>query len=451
MAPVWLVKDVRAPVGTAWMLEDTLFSAPHGNKPGALRNPAGHREPWVPLFIGGSRGDPKDYAFGNSSSANIIINHKGLIRLVSKPFLQSSTCKIRIRYFPFDHQICHLKYGSWTYTQQYVDLHNSTQSPDFSDYLENGQWDVLDAYFKRNVEWYECCPDRYVDITMYLKLRRKPLYYLYKLVMPIVLLSALSMVGFLMPYNVGVIKASLSVTLTLSMTVFLLLVAETIPRTSDSMPLITEYYIIIMVLIAVSTAMNIAVLNIFHRGESGKREVPEWLRKLVLFYAARIMCMGFVVNYWKEMMSQRKQHDMDPDRLAMLKKQRFFAARYGVSYTPLVASDGTGGSGQSSKQAKSSFTGVHEDDDNDDWAKFEENLSETGDHRLSQLEVGVDNILKNMRMMKRRTDRQQRIRREWALFATVIDRLLFCIYACFTISMSVVVLRITPAQQEGGL
>ena len=59
--------------------------------------------------------------------------------------------------------------------------------------------------------------------------------------------------------------------------------------------------------------------------------------------------------------------------------------------------------------------------------------------------------LKNMRMMKRRNDRQQRIRREWALFATVIDRLLFCIYACFTISMSVVVLRITPAQQESGL
>ncbi|XP_072178142.1 uncharacterized protein [Diadema setosum] len=413
-----------------------------------LRFPA--NQVWRPDTTLYNTGDPKDYAYGNSSSSNVILQHDGFIRLVSKPFVQQSTCKIRIRYFPFDMQECTLKFGSWTYTQEFVDLLNSTQTPDFSDFLPNEQWDLTYAYFVRNVLEYICCPDRYVDVTLYLGLRRKPLYYLVKLVMPIVLLSGLSMVGFLMPYNVGVIKASLSVTLTLSMTVFLLLVAETIPRTSDSMPLITEYYIIIMVLIAVSTAMNVAVLNIFHRGESGKREVPEWLRKLVLNYTARVLCMGFVVKYWKEMTSERKRRAIDPDRLAMIKKQRWFAARYGVSYTPLVANDLTGSSGRLQKNTKiHAFGGCGGDgDDHDDWAGFEEHLSETGDIRLSNLEQGVDNILKHLKTMRRKTDRRHRIQREWALFATVIDRLLFCIYACFTISMSVTVLVITPAQQN---
>ena len=123
-----------------------------------------------------------------------------------------------------------------------MDLYNITDGPTFpKDYVDNEQWEVTYGTFCRHVIKYECCIEKYIDVTVYLGLRRKPLYYMYKLVMPIVLLSTLSMVGFLMPYNVGVVKANLSVTLILSMTVFLLLVAETIPRTSEGLPLICKH------------------------------------------------------------------------------------------------------------------------------------------------------------------------------------------------------------------
>lgn len=124
-----------------------------------------------------------------------------------------------------------------------VDVINGTAGPELRTFRDNEQWHLEYAYFNRSVISYTCCPEKYVDITLCMGLKRRPLYYIHKLVMPILLLSALSMVGFLMPYNVGVVKANLSVSLFLSMTVFLLLVAETIPRTSSDVPIVSEYIV----------------------------------------------------------------------------------------------------------------------------------------------------------------------------------------------------------------
>ena len=196
---------------------------------------------WFILFSFLFRGDVANTAFGgNASMINAVLHYTGRVRVVSKPFVQTSTCKIDIKFFPFDVQHCNLKWGLWTYDQFYVDLYNITEGPTLQHYVPNEQWDISYGTFCRHVVKYDCCPTKYVDVTVYLGFRRKPLYYMYKLVMPIVLLSALSMVGFLMPYNVGVVKANLSITLILSMTVFLLLVAETIPRTSEGLPLICK-------------------------------------------------------------------------------------------------------------------------------------------------------------------------------------------------------------------
>ena len=56
--------------------------------------------------------------------------------------------------------------------------------------------------------------------------------------------------------------------------------------------ILAEYYIIIMVLIAVSTAMNVAVLNIFHRHQD-KQEVHEvkysnWKIRLTLLMTLNV-------------------------------------------------------------------------------------------------------------------------------------------------------------------
>ena len=61
--------------------------------------------------------------------------------------------------------------------------------------------------------------------------RRRPLYYLFNLLIPCMFLSLVALLTFFLPPESGE-KVSLGVTVLLSLTVFLLLVAETMPPTS---------------------------------------------------------------------------------------------------------------------------------------------------------------------------------------------------------------------------
>lgn len=141
-------------------------------------------------------------------------------------------------------QECTMKFGSWTYTSFQMNLSKFANDPDLSELVPNEQWDLKYATTRRHSQKYTCCPEEYLDVTFYFGLKRKPLYYIYNLLMPCMLLSALSLLGFFMPYDVGVVKVSLSITLILSLTVFLLLVAEMMPRTSEDVPLIGKLYFI---------------------------------------------------------------------------------------------------------------------------------------------------------------------------------------------------------------
>lgn len=41
----------------------------------------------------------------------------------------------------------------------------------------------------RNVEYYECCPEPYIDITVFINIRRRTLYYFSNFIGPCVLIS----------------------------------------------------------------------------------------------------------------------------------------------------------------------------------------------------------------------------------------------------------------------
>uniref|UniRef100_A0A2K6A927 Cholinergic receptor nicotinic alpha 7 subunit n=1 Tax=Mandrillus leucophaeus TaxID=9568 RepID=A0A2K6A927_MANLE len=146
-----------------------------------------------------------------------------------------SSCYIDVRWFPFDVQHCKLKFGSWSYGGWSLDL--QMQEADTSGYIPNGEWDLVGIPGKRSEKFYECCKEPYPDVTFTVTMRRRTLYYGLNLLIPCVLISALALLVFLLPADSGE-KISLGITVLLSLTVFMLLVAEIMPATSDSVPLI---------------------------------------------------------------------------------------------------------------------------------------------------------------------------------------------------------------------
>lgn len=111
-------------------------------------------------------------------------------------------------------------------------------SGDLSDFVENVEWECHGMPATKNVIMYGCCSDPYPDITYTVLLQRRSSFYIFNLLLPCFLISFLAPLGFYLPADSGE-KVSLGVTVLLALTVFQLMVAESMPP-SESVPLIGE-------------------------------------------------------------------------------------------------------------------------------------------------------------------------------------------------------------------
>jgi len=147
---------------------------------------------------------------------------------------------VDITYFPFDSQRCKLKFGSWTYPKSQVDLVNQSGLVDVELYTTNGEWMLKSWEIERNEIKYPIGTDWYPDVTVILVIQRRILYYILNIIFPCFWLNVLSVLTFCLPPDAGE-KITLSITVLLSYSVFMLLVAESMPPTSEFVPLIGEY------------------------------------------------------------------------------------------------------------------------------------------------------------------------------------------------------------------
>jgi len=71
-----------------------------------------------------------------------VVNYEGKVTWIP-PSIMKSTCKLDLTYYPFDQQICDLKFGSWTYNGHKLDLKLNNDRGDTSTFVLNGEWMLL--------------------------------------------------------------------------------------------------------------------------------------------------------------------------------------------------------------------------------------------------------------------------------------------------------------------
>uniref|UniRef100_A0A3Q2ZH07 Neuronal acetylcholine receptor subunit alpha-7-like n=1 Tax=Kryptolebias marmoratus TaxID=37003 RepID=A0A3Q2ZH07_KRYMA len=229
---------------------------------------------WTPdILLYNSAHDKFDATF----KTNVLVNSSGFCEFLP-PGIFVSTCNVDVRWFPFDIQRCELKFGSWTFDGWLLDI--QMKEADVSGYMHNGEWDLLEVPGGRNEVFYDCCAEPYPDVTFVVTLRRRTLFYALNLLIPCVLLSSMTLLVFLLPANSGE-KISLGITVLLSLTVFMLMVAEIMPATSDSVPLIGQYFASTMVIVGMSVVATVIVLQ-FHHHNLNNGHMPRWVRLVLL-------------------------------------------------------------------------------------------------------------------------------------------------------------------------
>ncbi|KAH8399075.1 hypothetical protein KR215_001702, partial [Drosophila sulfurigaster] len=250
---------------------------------------------WLPDIVLYNNADG-EYVVTTMTKA--ILHYTGRV-VWTPPAIFKSSCEIDVRYFPFDQQTCFMKFGSWTYDGDQIDLKHINQKNDKDNKVEIGidlreyypsvEWDILGVPAERHEKYYPCCAEPYPDIFFNITLRRKTLFYTVNLIIPCVGISYLSVLVFYLPADSGE-KIALCISILLSQTMFFLLISEIIPSTSLALPLLGKYLLFTMLLVGLSVVITIIILNIHYRKPSTHKMRP-WIRAFFIKRLPKLLLM----------------------------------------------------------------------------------------------------------------------------------------------------------------
>uniref|UniRef100_A0AAG5CPT4 Uncharacterized protein n=1 Tax=Anopheles atroparvus TaxID=41427 RepID=A0AAG5CPT4_ANOAO len=340
-----------------------------------------------------------DEGFDGTYHTNIVVKNNGSCLYVP-PGIFKSTCKIDITWFPFDDQHCDMKFGSWTYDGNQLDLIlNSNDGGDLSDFITNGEWYLIGMPGKKNTITYQCCPEPYVDITFTIQIRRRTLYYFFNLIVPCVLISSMALLGFTLP-----------------------------PDSGEKLTLGT-YFNCIMFMVASSVVLTVVVLNYHHR-TADIHEMPPWIKSVFLQWLPWILRMGrpgrkitrktiILSNRMKELeLKERSSKSLLANVLDIDDDFRHPCSGMSGSTTAIGGSVFTRLTTVEEQNANSGCT--HKD---------------------------LHHILKELQFITNRmkkADEEQELISDWKFAAMVVDRFCLFVFTLFTIIATVTVLLSAP-------
>ena len=349
---------------------------------------------WLPTFVLGNSAQDALYIDEWYKLFKVKIFSDGRI-LWSPGGVFIADCDIDIALYPFDTQICFFKFENWIYTGEKVNL---TLAPNadgavlryFQDI--NGQWNIFGSQVTRK-EMYYSSNIPFPEVYFAVKFQRKTLFYIVNIILVSIFLMLLVLLTFFLPTESGE-RISMGVTVLLSFSVFILMINDEIPKTSNGIPVIIIYLILCIALSTFSIIETVFVLNLYHANY--EMMPPTWLCNFVYHVNVHCFC-----NNSNKMSKHTNSKDQE-STVSRLVKASFDNALY---------SNGT------STKTDYQISGN---------SVFDHTENEGTEHNKHQIE-------------KEPTNEQQ-----WKEIARIIDKFSFCLFLILFLSVLVSLVVVLP-------
>jgi nicotinic acetylcholine receptor len=97
----------------------------------------------------------------------LVIEANGHVRWIP-PLILKTVCE-----HGEQEESCDLKFGSWVYTADQLDLRSNLDYMDLEGYTGSSVWELAETKVERQETVYECCPEAFVDITYTIRFHKK--------------------------------------------------------------------------------------------------------------------------------------------------------------------------------------------------------------------------------------------------------------------------------------
>ncbi len=158
------------------------------------------------------------------------------------------------------------------------------------EFVKSQEWDIMAIPANKTEIFYPCCAEPYPDITFYITMRRKVIFYAINTIIPCFGISMLACLTFYLPSDCGE-KMSLCMSVLLSLSIFQWMMMEVVPATSWVTPLMGKFLTFTVLQVSLSISISVAALNMRYRSSS-THDMPNWVRKVFLDKLPRLLWMN---------------------------------------------------------------------------------------------------------------------------------------------------------------
>ncbi|KAF8361264.1 acr-7 [Pristionchus pacificus] len=299
---------------------------------------------WMPDIILWNSCD--DEHFDSRYTVNAVVYHDGMVNYIP-PGVFKISCKVDITWFPFDEQLCYMHFSSWTYHRGAIDLQLGSSrdhkpAMDISTFVKNGQWHLVNAPSYREETVYTCCPEVYPFVRFYVHLRRRTLFYIFNVIIPSIIITLMTLITFILPPHDMSEKIGHQTTVVLSVSFFLTVISEMIPRTSESVPLLGIFFCTVTCIVSSSAAFTIMVLNMRYR-QPGNHFFSASFRRVFCEFLPWLMMM------------KRPGHKFRKGKANKDKPSEVICVKCTDDYANIIDATGNGSGPEKAEKTKSLF------------------------------------------------------------------------------------------------